>query len=100
MTKALPVAAFADSIRRAHRIPELGYAVVSSPEFAVGWFWHRDAQGRQVSFHRGNPGTFLTKVYICKDADKAYIFFANVQSAAAETGMTLLYEALSRTYGR
>jgi CubicO group peptidase (beta-lactamase class C family) len=70
------------------------------PEFAVGWFWHRDAQGRHVSFHRGNPGTFLTKVYICKDADKAYIFFANVQSETAERGMTLLYEALSRTYSR
>jgi CubicO group peptidase (beta-lactamase class C family) len=79
---------------------EFAFLHYGRPEFAVGWFWYRDEAGRNVSFHRGNPGTFLTKVYICKDADKAYIFFANVQSEAAETGMTLVYEALVRKYSR
>jgi CubicO group peptidase (beta-lactamase class C family) len=79
---------------------EFAFLHYGLPEFAVGWFWYLDEAGRTVSFHRGNPGTFLTKVYICKDEDKAYIFFANVQSGAAETGLTLLYEALSRKYGR
>ena len=80
--------------------PEFAFLHYGLPEFAVGWFWHRDEQGRKVSFHRGNPGTFLTKVYICADEDKAYIFFANVQSEAAESGLTVLFEALARQYGR
>jgi CubicO group peptidase (beta-lactamase class C family) len=79
---------------------EFAFLHYGLPEFAVGWFWYRDEAGRNVSFHRGNPGTFLTKVYICKEEDKAYIFFANVQSGAAEKGLTLLYEALSRQYSR
>jgi CubicO group peptidase (beta-lactamase class C family) len=79
---------------------EFAFLHYGLPEFAVGWFWSQDEAGRNVSFHRGNPGRFLTKVYICKDEDKAYIFFANVQSEAAEKGLTLLYEALTRTYGR
>lgn len=79
---------------------EFAFLHYGLPEFAVGWFWYRDEAGHNVSFHRGNPGTFLTKVYLCKDADKAYILFANVQSQAAETGLTLLYEALARKYGR
>jgi hypothetical protein len=34
------------------------------PQFALGWFWDKDAQGQVHSYNIGNPGSFLSKVYV------------------------------------
>lgn len=47
-----------------------------------------------------NPGTFLTKVYVFKDIDKAFILFANSQTPDTDTGLDVLYAELKRKYGR
>jgi len=70
------------------------------PEFSFGWQSEFDKKGiLQYSFHNGNPGTFLTKVYLCKSINKAFIIFANVQSEEADKGLMLLLEQLQKKYG-
>jgi CubicO group peptidase (beta-lactamase class C family) len=69
------------------------------PEFSYGWEWYIDEKDKlKYSFHEGNPGTFLTKVYICKDRDKGFILFANVQSEEAEKGLKILFDELNKKY--
>lgn len=69
------------------------------PEFSFGWKWYIDEKNKlRYSFHEGNPGTFLTKVYICKDTYKAFILFANVQSDEAENGLKKVFEELKKKY--
>jgi CubicO group peptidase (beta-lactamase class C family) len=68
------------------------------PSFAVGWFWEKDEQNRVFSNNIGNPGTFLSRVYVYGGSDKAFILFTNVQSDAAEHGLDLVYEALKQKY--
>lgn len=70
-------------------------------EFSFGWQWYVDEHSKfKYSFHRGNPGSFLAKIYICKDIDRAYIFFANVQSEDAEKGLTVLFDELNKKENR
>ncbi|MCV2485820.1 beta-lactamase family protein [Flavobacterium sp. SH_e] len=70
------------------------------PEFSFGWYSEiNEKSGLKYSFHYGNPGTFLTKVYICKNIDKAFILFANVQSEEADKGLMLLLTELQEKYG-
>ncbi|HEY9261189.1 serine hydrolase domain-containing protein [Chitinophaga sp.] len=69
------------------------------PKFAVGWFWQMNDAGHLVSENTGNPGTFITTVHIIKDANRAYIFFTNIQRDKVYEGLTLLYEALEKHYG-
>jgi CubicO group peptidase (beta-lactamase class C family) len=79
---------------------EFNYMHFGLPEFSFGWNSRFDKNGlMQYSFHNGNPGTFLTKVYICKNIDKAFILFANVQSEEADKGLTLILEKLEKKYG-
>jgi len=66
--------------------------------FALGWWRNTDASGGRVAEHVGNPGTFLSKVYLHVDAGRAYILFANVQSDEAAEGMRVLYERLVARY--
>ncbi|MFD2942593.1 serine hydrolase domain-containing protein [Flavobacterium notoginsengisoli] len=66
-------------------------------EFSFGWYSERNKN--QYSFHNGNPGTFLTKVYICKAANKAFILFANVQSKKADEGLVFILKELETKYG-
>lgn len=69
-------------------------------EFSLGWYSEiNQKSGLKYSFHYGNPGTFLTKVYICKDINKAFILFANVQSEKADKGLMMLLEELQKQYG-
>jgi CubicO group peptidase (beta-lactamase class C family) len=69
-------------------------------EFSFAWQSEFDKKGvLQYSFHNGNPGTFLTKVYICKSINKAFIIFANVQSEEADKGLMLLLDQLQKKYG-
>lgn len=67
------------------------------PRFAFGWQVYTDEQTHlKYSYHKGNPGTFLSQVYISKDTDRAYVFFTNVQSDEAEEGLSVLFEELKR----
>ncbi|MTH15257.1 serine hydrolase [Flavobacterium sp. LC2016-01] len=69
------------------------------PEFSFGWYSEiNEKSGLKYSFHYGNPGTFLTKVYICPAINKAFIIFANVQSEEADKGLMLLLDELQQQY--
>jgi CubicO group peptidase (beta-lactamase class C family) len=68
------------------------------PQFALGWFWEKDAQGKQYAYNIGNPGSFLSKVYVCSETDKAYILFSNAQTGSADAGLNLLYERLQQLF--
>ncbi len=70
------------------------------PQFSVGWFREKDKKGRPYSYNIGNPGTFLSRVYVFGAADRGFILFANVQSEEAERGMDVLFDALSKKYNR
>jgi CubicO group peptidase (beta-lactamase class C family) len=66
--------------------------------FSVGWFWQKDENNTLYSYHVGNPGTFLTKVFLFKDSDKAFILFSNAQTSSADAGLNILYDELKRRY--
>lgn len=69
-------------------------------EFSYGWYSETNKNsGLEYSFHYGNPGTFLTKVYICKSINKAFIIFCNVQSEEADKGLMLFLDKLQKQYG-
>ena len=71
------------------------------PDFSFGWQNYVDEDTKlQYSHHKGNPGSFLSQIFICKDTDRAYIFFANVQSEEAEKGLSLLFDELKRKQGK
>jgi CubicO group peptidase (beta-lactamase class C family) len=70
-------------------------------DFSFGWRWFIDENtGLKYSFHRGNPGTFLSDVYIFKDLDLAFIFFMNIQSDEAEKGLDILFEEIIKIYSK
>jgi len=80
---------------------EFNFMHYGLPEFSFGWKWFVDENSKlKYSFHEGNPGTFLSKVYICKDTNKAFILFTNVQSDDAEKGLKVLFDELNKKYGR
>lgn len=66
--------------------------------FAVGWFWEKEAAGDVVVYNIGNPGTFLSKVYMLPEKDRAFIFLCNAQTLAADEGLDKLYEVLRGRY--
>ncbi len=66
--------------------------------FAVGWFWEEEAAGDVVVYNIGNPGTFLSKVYMLPKKDRAFILLCNAQTPAAEEGMDALYRELRNNY--
>ncbi|TPG44443.1 serine hydrolase domain-containing protein [Flavobacterium pectinovorum] len=79
---------------------EFEYMHYGLPEFSFGWNSEINEKSKlKYSFHNGNPGTFLTKVYICEAINKAFILFANVQSEEADKGLLLLLEELQNKYG-
>jgi CubicO group peptidase (beta-lactamase class C family) len=79
--------------------PEFENLLFGRPRFAMGWYWGADEQGRRLAWHMGNPGTFLSVVYMHADEDLAYIIFTNVQSDEAAEGLLLLYDRLKAHYG-
>lgn len=82
------------------REEEFNYMHFGLPEFSFGWYSELNKKNEpQYSFHNGNPGTFLTKVYICKAVNKAFILFANVQSEKADEGLILILKELETKYG-
>jgi hypothetical protein len=56
-----------------------------------------DDSNLRYSFHNGNPGT---KVFICKDINKAFIIFANVQCEEADKGMEIIFHKLDAIYSK
>lgn len=79
---------------------QFNYMHFGLPEFSFGWNSEiKESNQLLYSFHNGNPGTFLTKVYICKSINKAFILFANVQSEEADKGLILILENLQNKYG-
>ncbi len=68
--------------------------------FSVGWFWHKDEQGQNFSHNTGNPGTFLTSVYVYPGLDRAFILFSNAQTDAASEGFDVLYDEMKSKYGK
>ncbi|MEO6174638.1 MAG: serine hydrolase domain-containing protein [Flavobacterium circumlabens] len=69
-------------------------------EFSFGWESEtKEKSTLKYSFHNGNPGTFLTKVYLCPAINKAFVIFANVQSEEADKGLMLLLGQLQKQYG-
>jgi len=80
---------------------EFEYMHFGLPEFSLGWKCYVDEKTNlRYSFHEGNPGSFLTKAFICKETDKAFIIFANVQSNEADKGLKILFEELKKKYGQ
>lgn len=70
------------------------------PHFAVGWFWELNENNHKVSHSTGNPGTFLSKVCVIGEVDRAYIILTNVQSDEAAKGIDILLEELKTRYGQ
>ncbi len=68
------------------------------PEFSLGWFYNSDDSGNVFTHNTGNPGTFLTNVYVFGAQNKAIIIFANAQTGRAEEGENLLFEQLRKIY--
>lgn len=69
------------------------------PGFSYGWQMVKDdTSGLRYSYHKGNPGTFLSKVFICRETNRAFIFFTNVQSNEAEEGISVLFNRLREKY--
>ncbi len=68
-------------------------------QFSVGWFQDTDKKDNVFSYNIGNPGTFLTQVYVFKDANKAVIMFSNAQTDDADHGLTILLRELEKKYG-
>jgi CubicO group peptidase (beta-lactamase class C family) len=66
--------------------------------FAIGWFWEIDDKQRVFSYNIGNPGSFLSKVFVYKDADLAIILLSNVQSDEAEEGLDVLHDEIKSRY--
>jgi CubicO group peptidase (beta-lactamase class C family) len=66
--------------------------------FAIGWFWEKEATGRLVSSSTGNPGTFLARVYVFKEDNRAFIILSNAQTDEADEGMDMLYMELRKKY--
>jgi CubicO group peptidase (beta-lactamase class C family) len=69
------------------------------PVFSFGWLIYEDEETHhKYSYHKGNPGTFLSQVFICPETNRAFVFFANVQSAEAEKGLEVLFSTLRKAY--
>lgn len=78
---------------------EFEYFHYGLPGFSFGWKNTLDsASNLKYSYHEGNPGTFLSKTFICKETDRAFVIFANIQSEEAEKGMNVLLEELKKQY--
>lgn len=78
---------------------EFNYMHYGLPIFSFGWQVYMDENRHlKYSYHKGNPGTFLSKIYICKGTNRAFIFFANVQSEDAENGLAILFDELRKKY--
>ncbi len=77
---------------------EFEYLHTGAPTWALGWRWTTDADGHIRSFHVGNPGAFLTEVFVHHASRLAYVLVANRQSPATQEALDTLYEQLVRRF--
>ncbi len=77
---------------------EFNFLHYGRPEFSIGWFYNSDENNNVYTHNTGNPGTFLTNVYVFKDRNRAIIIFANAQTMEVEEGENLLFEQLRKIY--
>ncbi len=78
---------------------EFNYMHYGMEEFSLGWYSFLEESNQKIfSYHKGNPGTFLTKVYVCKELDLGILIFTNIQSDRAEEGMDILFDELNRRF--
>ncbi|WP_173003211.1 serine hydrolase [Chitinophaga sp. SYP-B3965] len=75
---------------------EFHFLLHGLPTFSIGWFWEKKETGEMVITNTGNPGTFITQVYI--QNNKAFIFFTNCQTKDTYTALDLLFEAAKKRY--
>ncbi len=68
--------------------------------FSIGWFCQTDTDSSEYSYNIGNPGTFLTKVFVFKESDIAIILFSNAQTKEADKGLDTLFNELHLKYCR
>ncbi len=78
---------------------EFNFLHYGLPRFSVGWFCEKDKNNQTFSYNIGDPGTFLSMVYVFKSADKAIILFSNSQSENTEKGLNLVLKKLKKVYG-
>lgn len=78
---------------KARMLPEkeFHFLLHGLPTFAIGWFWEKNEAGDMVIRNTGNPGTFITQVYI--EQGKAFIFFTNCQTKETYTALDRLFAA-------
>jgi CubicO group peptidase (beta-lactamase class C family) len=79
---------------------ETNFLHFGRPGFAVGWAWENDEHTEPYSHGKGNPGTFLSAVYVYKAKDRAYILFSNAQTDDADEAFDILYGEMKKRYGR
>jgi len=79
---------------------EMNFLHYGRSRFACGWFPGVDERNGNFTYNIGNPGTFLTAVYVFKDIDRAIILFCNAQTEESDEGLSILYQELKRKYGR
>lgn len=77
---------------------EFEFLFTGLPSYSVGWFAATDSQRRPYYWHIGNPGTFLSRVYVFKTTGKAFVLFSNCQSESADRGLDQVFEELRRRY--
>jgi CubicO group peptidase (beta-lactamase class C family) len=78
---------------------EFSFLLYGRPRFAVGWFWQEEQQNQgKYAYHIGNPGSFLSKVYIFNQTDKAFILFSNAQTEETDEGLDIVFEELKRRF--
>jgi CubicO group peptidase (beta-lactamase class C family) len=69
------------------------------PEYAIGWAWSLDSNGRISSHHQGSAGTFCSQVYIFKDADRAYVVLTNSAPEMGLDAIDAMVGVMKRRYG-
>ncbi len=77
---------------------EFHFLFFGLPGYAVGWFTDTDIHNHLLSNNKGNPGSFLSRVVLCKDSDKACILLFNAQTEEANVALDVLSEYLSTKY--
>lgn len=73
---------------------EFDFLMNGLPQFSIGWFPDKDKQGHALCSNTGNPGSFLSRVIICKETDKAYILLFNAQTEEGYTALDVLSDHL------
>lgn len=68
------------------------------PDFSVGWFNGIDENQKAFSYNIGNPGSFLSSVFVYKESDRAFIIFTNAQTTESNSAIQTLSDELERVY--